>query len=172
MNDFTEKLKELSKKPIFLKAAVAAGILAIVLIILSDMSDSGKKQKQEASDVSVDFAYTDLYSENINAELSELLASIEGVGKARVMITVSSTEEYVYAEELKRGTSQAEKSFVIIDNGSQEEALVKKINNPQISGVVIVCEGGDDPRVCEKIYKAVSTVLDIPTSKIYAAEMK
>ncbi len=172
MNDFTEKLKELSKKPIFLKAAVAAGILAIVLILLSDMSDSGKKQKQEASDVSVDFAYSDLYSENLNAELSELLASIEGVGKARVMITVSSTEEYVYAEELKRGTSQAEKSFVIIDNGSQEEALVKKINNPQISGVVIVCEGGDDPRVCEKIYKAVSTVLDIPTSKIYAAEMK
>jgi len=171
MNDFTEKLKELTKKPIFLKAAVAAGILAIVLILLSDMSD-GKKPKQEASDVSVDFAYTDLYSENLNAELSELLASIEGVGKARVMITVSSTEEYVYAEELKRGTSQAEKSFVIIDNGSQEEALVKKINNPQISGVVIVCEGGDDPRVCEKIYKAVSTVLDIPTSKIYAAEMK
>ncbi len=172
MKDFTEKLKELSKKPIFLKAAVAAGILAIVLILLSDMSDSGKKQKQEASDVSVDFAYSDLYSENLNAELSELLASIEGVGKAQVMITVSSTEEYVYAEELKRGTSQAEKSFVIIDNGSQEEALVKKINNPQISGVVIVCEGGDDPRVCEKIYKAVSTVLDIPTSKIYAAEMK
>lgn len=172
MNDFTEKLKELSKKPIFLKASVAAGILAIVLILLSDMSDSGKKQKQEASDVSVDFAYSDLYSENLNAELSELLASIEGVGKARVMITVSSTEEYVYAEELRRGTSQAEKSFVIIDNGSQEEALVKKINNPQISGVVIVCEGGDDPRVCEKIYKAVSTVLDIPTSKIYAAEMK
>lgn len=171
MNDFTEKLKELTKKPIFLKAAVAAGILAIVLILLSDMSD-GKKPKQEASDVSVDFAYTDLYSENLNAELSELLASIEGVGKARVMITVSSTEEYVYAEELKRGTSQAEKSFVIIDNGFQEEALVKKINNPQISGVVIVCEGGDDPRVCEKIYKAVSTVLDIPTSKIYAAEMK
>lgn len=170
MKDFIEKLKELSKKPMFLKAAVAAGILAIALILLSDMSGSGKKQ--EASDVSVDFAYSDLYSESLNTELSELLSSIEGVGKAQVMITVSSTEEYVYAEEIKRGTSQAEKSFVIIDNGSQEEALVKKVNNPQISGVVIVCEGGDDPRVCEKIYKAVSTVLDIPTSKIYAAEMK
>ncbi len=90
----------------------------------------------------------------------------------QVMLTVSSTEEYVYAETVKRGTSQAENSYVIIDKGSQKEALVKKVNNPSIKGVVIVCEGGDDPRVCEKIYKAVSTALDISTSRIYVAEMK
>jgi stage III sporulation protein AG len=49
---------------------------------------------------------------------------------------------------------------------------VKKIQTPEISGVVIVCEGGGKSKVCEKIYRAVSTALGIPTTKIYVAEMK
>ncbi len=171
MNELIGKIKELSKKPFFLKAAAAAGILAIVLILLSD-SSGGSGKKQDTAEVSVDFAYADLYTRELNEKLGGILESIEGVGKAQVMVSVSSTEEYVYAEEIKKGTSQAQKTHVIIDNGSQKEALVEKVNNPRISGVVIVCEGGDDPRVCERIYKAVSTALDIPTSKIYTAEMK
>ena len=100
------------------------------------------------------------------------LETIEGVGKANVMLTLTSTEEYVYAETIKQGSDKSENDYVIIDKGSQKEALLKKINNPVISGVVIVCEGGDDPRICERIYKAVSTALDISTGKIYVAEMK
>lgn len=173
MNELMEKLRKISKKPIFLKAAMAVGVLAIVLILISDLSGGNSKSSEEsAEDVPVAFGYSDVYADSMDEKLCELLMSIEGVGKAQVMLTVSSTEEYVYAETVKRGTSQAENSYVIIDKGSQKEALVKKVNNPTIKGVVIVCEGGDDPRVCEKIYKAVSTALDISTSKIYVAEMK
>ena len=173
MNELIEKLRDISKKPIFLKAAMAAGVLAIVLILISDLSGgNGKKSAETEKDIPVTFGYSELYADSIDAKLCEILTSIEGVGKAQVMLTVSSTEEYVYAETVKRGTSQAENSYVIIDKGSQKEALVKRVNNPSIKGVVIVCEGGDDPRVCEKIYKAVSTALDISTNKIYVAEMK
>lgn len=173
MKELIEKLKDISKKPVFLKAAVAAGILAIVLILVSDLS-GGKDEKSVGTNgnVPVTFGYSDVYADSMDTKLCDILTSIEGVGKAQVMLTVSSTEEYVYAEMVKRGTSQAENSYVIIDKGSQKEALVKKVNNPSIKGVVIVCEGGDDPRVCEKIYKAVSTALDISTSRIYVAEMK
>lgn len=173
MNELIEKLRDISKKPVFLKAAVAAGILAIVLILASDLSGGKRENSAESEENgSVTFGYSDVYAESMDTKLREILTSIEGVGKAQVMLTVSSTEEYVYAETVKRGTSQAENSYVIIDKGSQKEALVKKVNNPSVKGVVIVCEGGDDPRVCEKIYKAVSTALDISTSRIYVAEMK
>ena len=173
MNELIEKLRDISQKPIFLKAAMAAGVLAIALILISDLSDgNGKKSAETEEDIPVTFGYSELYADSIDSKLCEILTSIEGVGKAQVMLTVSSTEEYVYAETVKRGTSQAENSYVIIDKGSQKEALVKRVNNPSIKGVVIVCEGGDDPRVCEKVYKAVSTALDISTSKIYVAEMK
>lgn len=172
MNDWVEKLKELTKKPAFLKAAVAVGVLMIILILVWDFSDNEETTRSDYIENEISFQSADLYAKETEEQLRSILMSIEGVGKANVMLTITSTEEYVYAETVKQGTSQTENSYVIIDKGSQKEALVKKINNPAISGVVIVCEGGDDPRVCEKIYKAVSTALDISTSRVYVTEMK
>ncbi|MCM1328570.1 MAG: hypothetical protein NC253_03940 [Ruminococcus sp.] len=173
MQEIIGKIKELAKKPAFLKAAVGAGILAMILILVSDFN--GGEEEQKRSDVGVtgiSFTSAELYAGETEKRLCETLTEIEGVGKAKVMLTITSTEEYVYAESVKSGDSRTENSYVIIDKGSQKEALVKKINNPAISGVVIVCEGGDDPKVCERIYNAVSTALNIPTNKIYVAEMK
>ena len=172
MNDWVEKLKELTKKPAFLKAAVAVGVLMIILILVWDFSDNEETTRSDYIENEISFQSADLHAKETEQQLRSILMSIEGVGKANVMLTITSTEEYVYAETVKQGTSQTENSYVIIDKGSQKEALVKKINNPAISGVVIVCEGGDDPRVCEKIYKAVSTALDISTSRVYVTEMK
>ncbi|MBP1560495.1 MAG: hypothetical protein J6C96_04545 [Oscillospiraceae bacterium] len=171
MTEQINKLKELARKPAFLKAAVGAGVLAILLILVSDLSENEDKERT-AANAAINFTSSEIYAAETEKRLTETLTAIEGVGRAEVMLTIHSTEEYVYAETNKRGASQSENSYVIIDRGSQKEALVKKINNPAISGVVIVCEGGDDPRVCEKIYKAVSTALNISTSKIYVAEMK
>ncbi|MCH5350175.1 MAG: hypothetical protein J1E40_12680 [Oscillospiraceae bacterium] len=171
MREILDKLSELIKKPMFLKAAMAVGVLMIIIILISDLSGDEKKEVTR-TDNEIGFASSELYANATQERLRVILTEIEGVGKAEVMLTITSTEEYVYAETIKRGASQAENGYVIIDKGSQKEALVKKINNPAISGVVIVCEGGDDPRVCEKVYKAVATALDISTSKIYVAEMK
>lgn len=173
MREITDKIKELVKRPAFLKAAVAAGLLMIILILVSDFNSGGKEQERSATGVNgISFTSAELYADDTENRLCETIMEIEGVGKAKVMLTITSTEEYVYAESVKSGDSRTENSYVIIDKGSQKEALVKKINNPAISGVVIVCEGGDDPKVCERIYNAVSTALNIPTNKIYVAEMK
>ncbi|MDE6710744.1 MAG: hypothetical protein K2J76_09685, partial [Oscillospiraceae bacterium] len=172
MTDIINKIKELAKKPFFLKAAVAAGLLMIILILVSDFKGEEEKERSDADVNVLSFTSAELYADETEKRLCETLTEIEGVGKAKVMLTITSTEEYVYAESVKSGASQTENSYVIIDKGSQKEALVKKINNPAISGVVIVCEGGDDPKVCERIYNAVSTALNIPTNKIYVAEMK
>lgn len=172
MTDMINKIKELAKKPFFLKAAVAAGLLMIILILVSDFKGEEEKERTDADVNVLSFTSAELYADETEKRLCETLTEIEGVGKAKVMLTITSTEEYVYAESVKSGASQTENSYVIIDKGSQKEALVKKINNPAISGVLIVCEGGDDPKVCERIYNAVSTALNIPTNKIYVAEMK
>lgn len=168
----SDKIGEIMKKPLFLKAAAAAGAIMIILILVSDFSEEDKKSRDNAEISEIGFASAEVYADGTEKRLREILMEIEGVGKAEVLLTINSTEEYVYAETVKNGASQTENGYVIIDKGSEKEALVKKINNPSISGVVIVCEGGDDPKVCEKLYKAVSTALNIPTNKIYVAEMK
>ncbi len=171
INEMSAKLKDLTRNPKFLKCSIAIGIVVMLLILISDFSEDNTS-RAEASNETVNFQASDIYAKDIKERLIEILEAIEGVGKAEVMLTLTSTEEYVYAETFKQGSSQSENDYVIIDKGSQKEALLKKINNPAVSGVVIVCEGGDDPRVCERIYKAVSTALDISTGKIYVAEMK
>lgn len=168
----SDKLKELMKKPLFLKAAVAVGAIMIVIILFTDFSDDKTKKRSDEESGKIGFASAELYEDETESRLKAIITEIEGVGKAEVLLTINSTEEYVYAETVKNGASQTENGYVIIDKGSEKEALLKKINNPSISGVVIVCEGGDDPKVCERLYKAVSTALNIPTSKIYVAEMK
>lgn len=171
INELLVKAKSLTQNPNFLKCAVAAGIIVMLLILISDFSETDTS-RADVSNETINFEAADIYSDDIEKQLCKILETIEGVGKADVMLTLTSTEEYVYAETLKQGSSQSENDYVIIDKGSQKEALIKKINNPAISGVVVVCEGGDDPRICEKIYKAVSTALNISTGKIYVAEMK
>ncbi len=171
MQELADRIRELVKKPLFLKASALLGVIMIVIILISDIPDKDKTVKERPAN-EISFESADIYAAGTEERICSMISDIEGVGKARVMLTITSTEEYVYAEIQKAGSSQSENSYMIIDNGQQKEALLKKINNPAISGVLVVCEGGDDPRVCEQVYIAVSTALNIPTNKIYVAEMK
>lgn len=169
-DEIQRSLKEFSQKPIFPKLMIAIGLIVMVMLVFTDFS--GGNDKKKMSDVDADFTTADHYVECAENRLSEVLMTIEGVGKAKVLVNIASTEEYVYAEEFKQGSSSTENEIVVIDSSSGKEALIKKVKIPEISGIVIVCEGGDDPKVCEKVYKAVSTALKIPSSRIYVAEMK
>lgn len=169
--ELKEKIKGLPKKEYFPKILIGIGLAAMLLILFSGISQNDE-DNSSASDINSDFLTADTYTEQTEQKLEKILNSIEGVGKTDVLVNVSSTEEYIYAEEIRRSAEKSENEYVIIDNGSTGEALVKKVTNPPISGIIIVCEGGDDPKICEKVYKAVSTALNIPTNRIYVTEMK
>jgi stage III sporulation protein AG len=171
MQELIDKAKEFLKKKTVLTGAVVVGIIGMLIILISD-SDNGKTEKTAVAEQNINFETAEAYNVQMEEKLKNILSSIDGVGKADVLITLTSTEEYVYAQTKEQNSYGEENDYVIIDNGSKKEALVKKIQNPEISGVVIVCEGGGKSKVCEKIYRAVSTALGIPTTKIYVAEMK
>ena len=171
-----ERLKKIFSKGRYIKFIVIAGICGIVMIFASGFSEKPDKTVAETES-----GYdTDLYIQKNEERLRNILENIDGVGKAEIMLTVSCTEEYVYAEEIKsdvsqdgdRKTVQNENQYVFSGNSSDKKALVKKVVSPEISGVVIVCEGGDRSRVAESIYQAVSTAFDIPSSRIYVARIK
>ncbi|MCL2053300.1 MAG: hypothetical protein FWG90_02510 [Oscillospiraceae bacterium] len=170
MDELIRKALELFKKPLFLKAAVGAGLIIMVLIAMYD----GKPKKADTPEINPDihFVSSDLYAAQMEDRLRDVLMSIKGVGKAEVLLTLTSTEEFVYVETVKKSGAQAEVSYVILDKGSQKEALVRKVNKPAVNGVIIVCEGGGNSKTSEKIHRAVSTALGIPTNRIFVAEMK
>ena len=168
--DLVDKLKKISDGKHFPKILVLSGIAVMLMILFCDNENDSKANN--ISETDSQFTAADSFMEYSEKRIAEILSSVEGVGKNKVMVSVSGTEEYIYAEEIRKTESQTENSYVIYDSGKNKEALRKKINNPSVSGVIVVCEGGDDPKVCEQVYKVISTAFNIPTNRIYVAEMK
>ena len=83
MTDMINKIKELAKKPFFLKAAVAAGLIMIILILVSDFNKEEEKERSDADVNVLSFTSAELYADETEKRLCETLTEIEGVGKTR-----------------------------------------------------------------------------------------
>ncbi|MEG0615342.1 MAG: hypothetical protein RR540_06250 [Oscillospiraceae bacterium] len=182
MESIVSKLKKSFGKEKSLKVVVFIGVLGILLILVSEFFPSKSDKAPEKTDkASLQTTQeSGFFQKETENKLCEILSTIKGVGKVEVMLNVCATEESVFAQENKQQKSSDsdknsidnENKYVIIEEGGDKKALVKKVLNPEISGAVIVCEGGDNAKTCESIYKTVSTALGIPISKIYVAKLK
>lgn len=165
-----ESLRSIPREKL-VKLILPIGILGMLLILLSDLPSGGSKKPSETENFD-----TAAYRRDAESRLSDILSGIDGVGEVEIMLTLSGDECYDYAQEYKRSSTenaeQGENKYVLIDSGGKKEALVRTVDNPTVSGVVIVCEGGDNSKVCERVYRAVSTAFDIPTNKIYVTKLK
>ncbi len=170
-----EKLKA-KKNGMPLKIIVFLGIAGMALILFSDMlfTDKEEKSPEKEQEQQITGEYSE-YTADMEKKLESILESIDGVGKSKVMITAKGTEEYVYAEEGRTDTDSdsisRDSKYVIVGSGNRKEALLKKVVNPEISGVIIVCEGGDRNVVREQVYKTVSAAFDIPAGRISVSKL-
>ncbi|MCI7768268.1 MAG: hypothetical protein MSJ26_09880 [Oscillospiraceae bacterium] len=161
---------KLTKSKKAMTAAAALGIAGMVMILLS-----GGKEDEKKTEIPVcseeESVWTD-YCSDTERRLEEILSAIDGVGAVEVMITVSSTEEYIYAQAENVSGDKMQNEYVTVKTDKGEEALVRKVNTPVITGVATVCEGGRSDRVKEEIYRTVTAVLGIPSSKVYVTAME
>ena len=149
---------------------VLLGFVGIILIFVSEIIPEKETERiSEVPDISYGFE-TDL-----EKRLEEAIFQIKGAGKTDVTITFDSSKEYFYAENFSenKGNSETEKEteFVILDGSEGEEPIILKTEEAKVRGVLVVCEGGDDPFICEKILEAVCALLDIPSNKVSVAKM-
>ncbi len=172
-----EKLKELIKERKWAFFMTVCGILGMLLIMLSALlpKDGQDKQKSEP-EKSMSTSEAAEYCTMTENRLESFLCSIDGAGEVKVYLTVGSTRRYVYASEGRqsRGESQSEeeKKYVMISSGNEKNALIEKVENPEITGVVIACDGGGSASVREQMYRSVSAALGIPTSKIFVTKLR
>jgi stage III sporulation protein AG len=141
----------------------------ILILAISEIGGSTSPPKTESAPTDK-FIDADAYAEVLEERLLRIVSEIEGVGDAEILVTVGSTERYIYAKEGKTSNSGSQNEIVIIDSGGGDAALTESVTRPEVTGVVIVCEGGDDARVAEKVVMAVKTALGIGASKIYVTE--
>lgn len=169
----------LSKLKIDKKTAlfVVVGFTAILIIFFSEFNSSSGSVKEKS--LSTEDMSSVTYCEYLEDKVKEIVESIEGAGKSKVMITLSETTEYIYATNDKdvrksddnSDDSTFENDYVIIENNSNDTGLLVKTIEPKVRGVAVVCEGGSDSAVQRQIYSAVSAVLNISTSRISISKL-
>ncbi|MBR5872423.1 MAG: stage III sporulation protein AG, partial [Oscillospiraceae bacterium] len=64
-----------------------------------------------------------------------------------------------------------EDEIVIIEDDDGEKPIVIRTDEAKIRGVLVICEGGKNPLVREKIIEAVCALFNIPSNKVSVAEM-
>lgn len=156
------------------------GIAGMLLILLSELIlDKNPEVKvNEGQSAVTEDNETEQYKQQIQNELTELLTKIKGVGDCKVLVTVEGTTEYVYAENIsryndtdnERTSDKYENNIVFTEKDGEKQALVRKVIKPQINGVLVVCEGGGNVQVNERVIKAVSTALNLSSGKICVEE--
>ena len=169
-----------------LKLIVMLGILGMAFILISQLMDTGRNPspgQTPPGSLNAELT-TEEYIEALEARLQSLISQIDGVGRNRVMVTLESGVQYVYAQEQRRSTDttreggedlavsgrfseSVEQRFILVDTEfGRREALVLTRLPPRVQGVVIVCQGAGNVFVEEKLISVVTTALGIPSTRV------
>lgn len=162
------------------KIAVVAGIAGMVLILLSTLIPKQSDSEQKLPTASG--TDTAAYAEQLEKRLESIIGKIQGVGECNVLVTLSGGSEYIYATEEKSSTKRSEdtleskqsvneqdtgeQQYIILQTDDGEQALLITEIAPRVSGVVVACTGGGNEAVSNQVVKAVTTALDIPSTKV------
>ena len=150
----------------------------------SSVSSSGRISEDTAQ------AALELYVENQEQRLKDILEQIDGVGKSEVMIRAKASKEYVVEKDISTGSSTVsetdaqggsrqssditkdESSLYTKDSNGNDVPWVIKEMEPEIEGVLVAAEGGGNEAVAGEITQAVQVLFNIPVHKIKVVKMK
>ena len=181
MDIFYEKIKKSiisSSTPYIL----LLGFLGIFLLSVGELIPESKETK------SVSINYYENYKAEMEKQIKAILSSVKGAGEVEVMITLESGRETIYVQQEKRVDDQElstdneesqqstrnsyENEIVMIEENNQKQALVEKVLEPVVQGIVVVCSGADDVSVVSDITNAVCVALNITSNRVCVIKMK
>lgn len=182
--EIKSKMSDLLKDDKIKKIIIILGLCGIALIFISNfMSCNSEKSGDQSSSISAELSYDGLdeYKKSIEDRLSNIISKIDGAGKTDVFLTLENGSENVYAVNRKQNTSSdssgtADESFdaeyfsVRKSDGSEEGVLLKVIE-PDVRGVVVVCDGGDNSVVKEKVLESVTKSLNISSARVCISKL-
>ncbi len=150
--------------------------------LFSQVASNGESSEDDIGDAEAfaDDMTQDEYVRSLEEKLENILANVKGVGNVDVMITLKDGGEKVVEKDVDSTLSESEdgsESHVSEETVSESydgdtTPYVSKVLEPEISGVVVSCEGGADSEIAIKITEAVQALFDVPAHKIVVLEQK
>lgn len=173
MKEFIKSIREkkMPKKTILM---IVGAVVVLIGLLLSEFT-TGENQTPEEPYVSAEE-----YIKNTEKNLEKLLSDIDGAGNVKVMLTVDTCYENVYAkgydtkgQKDEKGTeNELSEEYIIVKKGSNnEECLVIKVYEPTVKGVAVIAEGADSIRVKTAITDTVCALFNISTAQVSVEKM-
>ncbi len=152
----------------YILLVIAAGFLLLTFPGNEKNSEEGKKTES---------FNLQMFEKQVERTLSEC----EGVGRCKVMLSVSSGPESVFAKESRESRREDERasesdvdtkpSIMNGGSGGESPVLVKELY-PEFRGAVIICDGAGSATLREKVIGAVSAITGLGSDRISVIKMK
>ncbi len=193
-----EKLQHMGKDRFVL--LFLAGLMLVIIAIPVGQEKTKKEGQKETETVQgkVDTdvventagedADIEVYRARLCSQLEEFLRNMDGVGKAKVYITMHSSSEIIVernspyskrteeeiTQESTRTVGETENDSEVVllerEDGSQEPIVVKEIV-PVVRGVVVAAQGGGDEVIKKEITELVMALFGIEEHKIRVVKL-
>lgn len=140
-------------------------VLLIGLVLLMIPANQTKPQKIDP------VISTTVKQETLTQEsLAQILQSVEGAGKVKVLLSTGAGEQTIYQTDTDHNSSN--NTVIVTDSERNESGLIQQINPAAYKGAVIVCQGADSPAVRLAITQAVSKITGLGTDAICVLKMQ
>lgn len=169
-----EELRKLIQK-VGLVRLVLVVVCGVFLIFLSYSGGDGSPDVEpvNSQEVTSETGTLEDYKRAREEELKELLQKVEGVGTTEVMITLkASNEKVTLKDNTNKGETNEEKTVLVENSDRDSSPYIVQEKEPEIEGVVIVCQGGYDSVIKREITDAVSALFSIESHKIKIMKSK
>ena len=146
-----------------------AGILLVVVVSpVPDQKDPeiGTGAGQEETETEGGEAAEQQYERLLEKRVEDTLECVEGVGKVKVMLTLKSSEDSKGGSRVSEDRSLSHTSIYEQKSDGTQTPYVSKEMAPEIEGMVIAADGGDDPVVVKNLTEAVQALFGVEAHKI------
>ena len=183
IKDIVEKVKNGSISKQTLTVAFLCG--ALLLIIQIPSGGQEKKQQPDVKEEQIVRNENEAYVTYMEERITNALATVNGVGAVRVVLTLKTSRESIvnkdrpYDSEHSKETDQTRERNVTNLHQGEETVLIEgdipyviKEVEPQIEGVVVIAQGGDNPIVIQEITDTIQVLFSVPVHKIKVLKMQ
>lgn len=119
-------------------------------------------------------------SDELEGRLQVILEEMDGVGKARVLLTVESGEETEYAYDRTDSENRTETGgsisrqteLVTVSESGGQTPVPLRTAAPEYRGAVVVCEGGGSAAVRLAVTQVIQSLTGLSADRIVISKMK
>lgn len=150
---------------------IGIGVIGMVLIALTEWLPHSESRSAAVTATEAQL------EQALERRITALLRQVEGVGDCRVMVTLDSGTRVVYAADQMAsmgadGSSSLSESYLSVDTDEGPVGLPLAKVAPTIRGVAVVCDGGGDAAICQRVVQVVATAFHISERRVCVVKQK